>query len=204
MPQWQQHQRRQLHPDRRQLRREPHFFGQHDLRSKRRSGFQHQGSISTVIFYGELSINSGSSVSISGNDFSNVPAGGVIAVAGDPNAHINLTNNYWGSVDPTQIAEKITDHNTNAALPYIDFQPPVGANDETIAHAASVTFNDSDQMLNLSTLSRARPEPSTKARSHSRFSRARARSEPLFLETSRIAWRQPRTPCPAAAWPGYT
>ena len=44
---------------------------------------------------GTLAINSGATISISGNDFSNIGTNGVVAT-GDPNATINLLNNYLG------------------------------------------------------------------------------------------------------------
>ena len=44
--------------------------------------------------------------SITGNDFSNIAANGVMA-SGDPNATIFFSGNYWGTTDPVQIAAKI-------------------------------------------------------------------------------------------------
>ena len=61
-------------------------------------------TIHSTILDTQLDINSHATISITGNDFSN----GTVAAAGDPNATINLTNNYWGTTNTTQIAAKIT------------------------------------------------------------------------------------------------
>ncbi len=83
-------------------------------------------------FATQLAINSGASINISSNDFSNVATNGIIA-SGDPNATIPLPNNYWGTTVPTQIAAKILDHAKDATRPTVTYAAvrdrQAGAND---------------------------------------------------------------------------
>ncbi len=72
-------------------------------------------SIQADIIATRLSISSGASLTILGNDFSN----GTVVASGDPNATIDFSNNYWGTSNLTQIRAKITDHSTNANLPTV-------------------------------------------------------------------------------------
>ena len=71
----------------------------------------------------EFSINSGATISITGNNFTNISttANQNIVASGDPNATINLDNNYWGTTNTTQIDAKITDHNDNSNLPTVNY-----------------------------------------------------------------------------------
>ena len=113
-------------------------------------------SLSGDSFSSKILVNSAANTggqnnpTITGNDFSNVPAAGVVA-SGDPNATIYLSGNYWGTTDPVGIAAKITDHNDNKNLPTIMFSPYVanGASG-TVASPLSPTFSPTDQTLTLS------------------------------------------------------
>jgi hypothetical protein len=111
-------------------------------------------SISLVQFFGQLNINSGANVgtltnpSITGNNFSNVGNNGIVA-SGDPNAQIPLFGNYWGTTVIAQIAAKIDDHNDNANLPTIVYQPFVTGSSGTIATPTSATFMPTDQTISL-------------------------------------------------------
>jgi YDG domain/Bacterial Ig-like domain (group 3)/MBG domain (YGX type) len=103
----------------------------------------------------EFSINSGATISITGNNFTNISttSGQGIVASGPSTAMINLTNNYWGSAP---IPPRITDHTTNPNLPtvnYIPFQStasPRGVVSATVAANASATFNSSSQPITLS------------------------------------------------------
>ncbi|HEX3151269.1 MAG TPA: Ig-like domain-containing protein [Gemmataceae bacterium] len=70
----------------------------------------------------KLTINNGAAINIASNNFSNVGANGVIAV-GTPSANIDLTNNYWGTTTPSEIAAKILDHVDDSARPTILYNP---------------------------------------------------------------------------------
>ena len=101
-------------------------------------------------FTGQLAINSGATINISGNDFSKVGANGIIAT-GASTAHIPLEENYWATTDPTAIGELILDHIDNPTTrPTVDFQPAWSSNIGTIATPAFATFSPSDQTVNLS------------------------------------------------------
>ena len=112
-------------------------------------------SMNTVVFSGVLNINSGAIVgtptnpTITGNDFSNVGANGIVA-SGDPNAQIPFSGNYWGTTVTAQIAAKIDDHNDNANLPTIAYQPFVSSTSGTSASPVTATFSPDDQTLTLS------------------------------------------------------
>ena len=105
--------------------------------------------LSTVVFSGKLNVNSGATISITGDDFSNVPAKGVVA-SGDANAKIQMVGNYWGSTVIATIESKIVNHVTNAALPTIVYQPFVSGASGTAAAPATATFSPTDQTINLS------------------------------------------------------
>ena len=102
-----------------------------------------------------LNINSGANVgtltspTITGNNFSNLGNNGIVA-SGDPNAQIPLIGNYWGTTVIAQIAAKIDDHNDNANLPTIVYQPFVSSASGTVASPASATFSPADQTISLS------------------------------------------------------
>ena len=73
----------------------------------------------------EFSINSGATINITGNNFSNISntTDQNIVASGDPKATINLANNYWGTTNTTQIEAKITDNTDNSNLPMVSYQP---------------------------------------------------------------------------------
>ncbi len=106
----------------------------------------------------EFSINSGATINITGNNFSNISntSNQNIVASGDPKATINLGNNYWGTTNTTQIEAKITDHTVNSNLPTVSFTPPLstarpgGAASVTATANTSTTFNPSSQTISLS------------------------------------------------------
>jgi len=101
-------------------------------------------------FSSQLAINSGASFTINQNDLSNVPASGVIAT-GNPNATINLTNNYWGTTVASQIAAKIKDHTTDTTRPTVLYQPYMTLQPaQTTASATNVVYNTAAQNVTLS------------------------------------------------------
>ena len=109
------------------------------------------GSTATLqfnTFTGQLSVNSGATIDIEGNDFSKVGNNGVIA-AGSASAQIILENNYWGTTDTTAIGKLILDHNDNAQLPTIVFEPVWSSNSGTLASPASALYSSSAQSINL-------------------------------------------------------
>ena len=92
-------------------------------------------------------IDSGATINITSDDFSK----GTVVATGDPNATINLINNYWGTIDPTQIANKITDHTDNSNLPYVAYEPFLSENaTATYASSASIIYNAEAQTVTLS------------------------------------------------------
>ncbi len=107
-------------------------------------------TLSTNVFYNVLAINSNTTINISGNDFSHLTNPDGLVASGDPNATINVPGNYWGTTDPVQIGNIIEDHNDNASLPTVNFQPYVSGVSGTSANPASKTFSPSDQTVNLS------------------------------------------------------
>ena len=98
---------------------------------------------------GHITINSGATINISGNDFSGVGSEGVIA-AGVSTAMIDLEENYWGSTDSTTIEKLIDDHHVSSSLPTIEFNPVWATNNGTIATPETVYFSPDDQTFNLS------------------------------------------------------
>ena len=100
-------------------------------------------------FTGHITINSGATINVSGNDFSNVGSKGVIA-AGESTATIVLEENYWGSTDTTTIETLIDDHHVSASLPTIAFEPVWSTNSGTIATPETVFYSPDDQTFNLS------------------------------------------------------
>jgi hypothetical protein len=106
-------------------------------------------NIGFVNFAGQLAINSGAALSISGNDFSKVGANGIVA-SGVASTTINLANNYWGTTDPVAIGGLILDHNDDATRPTVSFQPvPSTRPTQTLAAAAGAPFSTSQQTVSL-------------------------------------------------------
>jgi hypothetical protein len=102
-----------------------------------------------------LTINSGATESITGNNFSNGTV--VAAPLGDSTATINLTNNYWGTTTTALIEAKITDHHVNSSLPTVSFSPPLtaanppGAATTVVAASTVATYNsNASQSITLS------------------------------------------------------
>ena len=97
----------------------------------------------------QLLLNSGAStISISGNDFSNVGDDGVVA-SGAKGSDIPLDHNYWGTSDASLIQAKILDHHENSNLPTVVFHPFVNAT-ATSASPAQASSGPNDQAVNLS------------------------------------------------------
>jgi Bacterial Ig-like domain (group 3) len=97
-------------------------------------------TLSTDLVFGPFTINSGATINIANNDFSNIGTNGLIAV-GDPSATIHLENNYWGTTISTQIDAKIDDHNDNSALPTVSYAPFLTEHPaQTGAAPAAVSF----------------------------------------------------------------
>jgi uncharacterized protein YlbG (UPF0298 family) len=100
-----------------------------------------------------LAINSGTTASVTGSNFSN----GTVNASGDSTATITLTNNYWGTTTSSQIAAKITDHHVNSSLPTVNYTPylsaasPLGAATTIVASSTTATYNaNSSQSVTLS------------------------------------------------------
>ncbi len=111
------------------------------------------GQVAADIFNTQLTINSGTTVSVTGSSFAN----GTVVASGDSTATINLTNNYWGTTTTAQIEAKITDHHVNSNLPTVSFTPflsaatPPGAVTTIVASSTAATFNaNASQSVTLS------------------------------------------------------
>jgi hypothetical protein len=102
------------------------------------------------VFYNQLAINSNTTISIAGNDFSNLKNPNGLVASGDPNATITLSGNYWGTSDPVQIGKIIQDHNDDPTRPTVNFSPYVSGASGTSASAVTATFGPTDQTLTLS------------------------------------------------------
>jgi hypothetical protein len=100
-----------------------------------------------VAFNTQLTINSGASINITSDDFTN----GTVVASGTASATISLINNFWGTINTTQIAAKITEHSTNSNLPTVVYQPFLTENATgTSASNASVMYNPNAQAVPLS------------------------------------------------------
>ena len=106
-------------------------------------------TLTAASFSGQLDIDSGATIDISGDNFTNIGNQGVVAT-GDPNATINLADNYWGTTVSTQIEAKILDHSTDPTTrPTVNFQPYVSDTSGTVANSAVATFSPTDQSVTL-------------------------------------------------------
>ena len=104
-------------------------------------------NLQDVAFDTQLAINSGATINITSDDFTN----GTVVASGNANATISLINNFWGTINPTQIAAKITDHTNNANLPYVTYEPFLSENaTATYAANASVIYSPNAQTVTLS------------------------------------------------------
>ena len=100
-----------------------------------------------VAFNTQLTINSGATINITSDDFTN----GTVVASGNANATISLINNFWGTINPTQIAAKITGHANNANLPYVTYDPFLSENaTATYASNASLIYSPNAQTVTLS------------------------------------------------------
>ncbi len=100
-----------------------------------------------VTFSTQLAINSGATINVSSDDFTS----GTVAASGTASATISLIDNFWGTINPTQIAAKITDHADNASLPYVTYQPFLSEDaSATYSSNASVVYNANAQEVALS------------------------------------------------------
>ncbi len=110
------------------------------------------GSADTIQFTSfatQLTVNSGASISIHSDDFSSTSAS--VVAAGASTATIDLTNNFWGTLNTSQIAAKITDHSKNANLPTVVYQPFLTENaTATYAANAAVIYSPNAQTVTLS------------------------------------------------------
>jgi hypothetical protein len=80
------------------------------------------GSTATMhglILTGELDVADTASIDITKNDFTSA----AVVASGNASAHIDLTNNYWGTTATSDIDAKITDHIDNANLLTVDYNP---------------------------------------------------------------------------------
>ncbi len=77
-------------------------------------------TLQTDAISGNLAINSGASISITGNNFSNIGNNGVIAT-GVSTATINLPNNYWGTTIVANILAKLLDHHQDSTRPTVNY-----------------------------------------------------------------------------------
>ena len=102
-----------------------------------------------VTFATQLAINSGASINIHNDDLSSANA--TVVASGGSTTTIDLTNNFWGTLNTTQIAAKITDHTRNSSLPTVVYQPFLSedATGVTAANAAA-TFSTASQSVALS------------------------------------------------------
>ncbi|HXG10201.1 MAG TPA: cohesin domain-containing protein [Gemmataceae bacterium] len=103
------------------------------------------GSSATLRFNAfatQLAIHSAASVTISQNDFSNASA--TVVSSGDPNASIDLRDNYWGTTDAAQIEAKITHRPDNPVntRPLVLFSPPLSAPPPAPAAIQGIQFDD--------------------------------------------------------------
>jgi hypothetical protein len=112
-------------------------------------------SLGVDIMYGVFTINSGANIgggaisNISNDDFSNLGTNGLVAV-GDPNANINLVDNYWGTTVISQITARILDHNKDTTRPTVLYNPPLNTAPAQISAANIVVpFSAASQSATL-------------------------------------------------------
>ena len=102
-----------------------------------------------VTFATQLAINSGASINIHNDDFSSASA--TVVASGGSTTTIDLTNNFWGTLNTTQIAAKITDHTKNSNLPTVLYQPFLSENATGVTAAnAAASFSTASQSVALS------------------------------------------------------
>ncbi len=102
-----------------------------------------------VIFANLLAVNSGASIDIHNDDFSSSSA--TVVASGTSTATIDLTSNFWGTLNTSQIAAKITDHTENSSLPTVLYEPVIAENATGVTAAnATATFSIAAQSVALS------------------------------------------------------
>ena len=105
-------------------------------------------TLTTDVLSGVFTINSNTTINIAGNDFSKLTTPNGLIAAGNPSATINVAGNYWGT-NVAGIDAIIDDHNKNANLPTVNFQPFISYSSGTSANPATVTFSTDSQTFNL-------------------------------------------------------
>ena len=105
-------------------------------------------TMSTDVLSGVFAINSNTTLNITGNDFSKLNTPNGLVAAGTPSATIPLSGNYWGT-DAAGIEAIIYDHNKNANLPTVNFQPFISYSSGTSASPVTRTFSPTQQTFNL-------------------------------------------------------
>ena len=110
-----------------------------------------KGSLTISMFTTQLKVDSTAQVTISGNNFSPLLGKtGQVVASGNANDHIDMKNNYWGTLDPKAIDIVISDHNDNLALPTIDYIPFIGSTSGiTTATLQSVPYSPAAQTVTL-------------------------------------------------------
>ena len=66
-----------------------------------------------------LSVHSDSEICIAYNSF----ASGHLTVNGDSSAVVNAENNWWGTINPAEIENRITHHEDDTGRPWVDYNP---------------------------------------------------------------------------------
>ena len=102
-----------------------------------------------VTFATQLAVNSGATIDIHNDDLSSSRA--TVVASGTSTATIDLTNNFWGTLNTASIAAKITDHIKNSSLPTVLYEPVLAENATGIIAAnASAPFSIASQSVMLS------------------------------------------------------
>ncbi len=105
-------------------------------------------TLTTDVLSGVFTINSNTTLHVTGNDFSNLTTPDGLVAAGEQGATINVAGNYWGTT-VAGIDAIIDDSNDNSSLPTVNFQPYVNYASGTSASPAAATFSTSSQTFNL-------------------------------------------------------
>ena len=102
-------------------------------------------SLTISSFTATLTVDSSATININGDNFNNLN----VVATGDPNAHINLTGNYWGTTDTAAIEAKIHDHHVDAKLPTVDFLPDIAGVASIFASNATAPYSSAAQNVTL-------------------------------------------------------
>ena len=102
-------------------------------------------SLTISSFNANLTVDSTANININGDNFTNLN----VVATGDPNAHINLTGNYWGTTDTNAIEAKIHDHHVDATLPTVDFLPDIAGVAAIFAGNATAPYSSAAQNVTL-------------------------------------------------------